>query len=151
MRRVLLVAVALWAAPALFAARANFEPASKTWTLSSDQISATFQLTSQGLFLAQAITHLPSGDTWSASPNQPTSPVQFTAGGDTFDAGRSYTLIDQYSQSIQPSGVRQYVVLQDLTGVAQITVRLEVYDGQPVLRYGTTYRNTGGSPVYVTA
>lgn len=150
MRRAPLL-VALWAAPALFAAHTNFEPATKTWTLSSDQVTATFQFTSQGLFLAQSITHLPSGDTWTANPNQPTSPVQFTAGTDTFDANRSFTLIDQYTQTIQPSGVRQYIVLQDLTGVAQITVRLEVYDGQPVLRYGTTYRNTGGSPVYVTA
>ena len=43
------------------------------------------------------------------------------------------------------------MVLQDTAGAAQVTVILEVYDGQPVLRFSTRYRNTGGAPVFVTA
>lgn len=151
MRRILPILAVLVASPALFAAQATFDPSSRTWTLASDQITATFQLTPQGFFLAQSFTNLQSGDQWNAIPGQPSSPIQFTAGTDTFDANRQFTLLDQYTQTLQPSGVRQYVILQDVLTFAQITVRLEVYDGQPVLRYGTSYRNTSGAPVYITA
>jgi len=144
--------LAAWlAAPASFAAQTTFNSVSRIWTLKSDQITATFQLTAQGFFHTQSILNSATGDQWAPPAGQPTSPINFTAGSDTFDVSRQYTLLDQYSHSIAPSGVRQYVVLQDLTGVARITLILEVYDGQPVLRYSSSYLNSGGSPVYVTA
>jgi alpha-galactosidase len=149
-RRILLIPL-LFAAPVLFGAQATFDKVERTWTLSSDRITAIFQFTSDGYFLLRSVADPASGDQWNPLPGLPASPVVFTAGTDSFDASRQYTLLDQYSQSINTSGVRQYVVLRDLTGVAQITVMLEVYDGQPVLRYCTRYRNTGGVPVYVTA
>jgi alpha-galactosidase len=151
MRGIPAISALLLVAPTLFGAQASFNSIDRIWTLTSDRVTATFQLTPQGFFLAQSLTDLQSGDQWNPLPGQPSSPVLFTAGSDTFDASRQYTLLDQYTQSIDPSGVRQYVVLQDLTGVAQITVMLEVYDGQSILRYSTRYRNTGGAPVYLTA
>jgi len=48
---------------------------------------------------------------------------------------RPFLLLDQYIQTIDPSGLRQYIVLQDLNSAARITVIFEVYDNQPVLRY----------------
>ena len=90
-----------------------------------------------------------SGDQWTPAPNQPTSPVWLQTSADMFDAQRPYVLLDQFAQSISPSGMRQYIVLQDWNGTAQITVILEVYDNQPVLRYSLRYRNLTASPVYV--
>jgi len=151
MSRNLAISTALLTVPALFGAQSAYDPAVRTWTLTSDQVAASFQLTSQGFFVAQSFVNLQSGDQWNAVPGHASSPIQFIAGRDTFDVNRQYNLVDQYTQSLQPSGVRQYIVLGDLTGVAQITLTLEVYDGQPALRYATTYRNTSGATVYVTA
>ena len=56
----------------------------------------------------------------------------------------------QYTRKIDPNGLRQYIVLQDPTGAAQITVILDIYENQPVLRYSLVLRNLKASPVYVT-
>ena len=144
--------ILLWmaiAAPLGFGAQSVFDPSQNIWTLSNGWISAVFQLTPDGYFLTRQIADLQSGDQWTPSPNRPTSPVRLQAGADVFDAQRPFLLLDQYRQSINPSGMRQYIVLQDLNNAAQITVILEVYDDQPVLRYSLIYRNLTASQVYV--
>ena len=144
--------ILLWmalVAPLSFGAEAIFDPTQITWTLGNGWISAVFQFTPDGYFLTRQISDLQSGDQWTPSANRPTSPVRLQAGADVFDAQRQFVLLDQYSQPVNPSGVRQYVVLQDLNSAAQITVILEVYDNQPVLRYSLIYRNLTASQVYV--
>ena len=145
--------ILLWmavAAPLGFGAQSIFDPSQNIWTLSNGWVRAVFQLTPDGYFLTRQISDLESGDQWTPSPNRPTSPVGFRAGADVFDARRPFLLLDQYRQSINPSGLRQYIVLQDLANAAQITVILEVYDNQPVLRYSVSYRNLTASQVYVS-
>src|ERR1035438_7518867 len=85
-----------------------------------------------------------------APSNQPSSLIHLQAGNDVFDAHRQYSLLDQYTVSVSPSGVRQIILLQDLANAAQITVVLDIYDNQPVLRYNLRYRNLTASPEYVT-
>ena len=145
--------ILLWmavAAPLSFGAQSIFDPSQNTWTLGNGWIRAIFQLSPDGYFLTQQISDLQSGDQWTPSPNRPTSPVRLQAGTDVFDAQRPFLLLDQYTQNVNPSGLRQYIVLQDLNSAAQITVILEVYDNQPVLRYSLRYRNLTASQVYVT-
>ena len=145
--------ILLWmavAAPLSFGAQSIFDPSQNIWTLSNGWIRAVFQLSPDGFFLTRQISDLQSGDQWTPSPNRPTSPVRLRAGTDVFDAQRPFLLLDQYAQNVNPSGVRQYIVLQDLNSAAQITVMLEVYDNQPVLRYSLRYRNPTGYQVYVT-
>src|SRR5262249_29698620 len=61
-----------------------------------------------------------------------------------------YTLLNQTVQAItSPSGVRQSIILLDTKGAAQITVVLEMYDDQPVLRYNLRYRNLTSTTVAV--
>jgi hypothetical protein len=145
--------ILLWMAVAVplgFGAQSIFDPTQNTWTIGNGWISAVFQLSPDGHFLTQQISDLQSGDQWTTSPNRPTSPVRLQAGTDVFDAQRPFLLLDQYTQTVNPSGLRQYIVLQDLTSPAQITVLLEVYDHQPVLRYSLLYRNLTASQVYVS-
>ena len=97
------------------------------WTLSNGWIRAIFQLTPEGYFLTRQISDLQSGDQWTASPNRPTSPVRLQADSDLFDAQTQFLLMAQYAESINPGGVRQSVVLQDVKGRAQITVIFELY------------------------
>src|SRR5208283_3349497 len=93
---------------------------------------------------------LQTGESWMAPANQPSSPIHLQAGNDVFDASRQYSLLDQYTVSASPSGVRQVILLQDVANAAQFTVIFDIYDNQPVLRYGLRYRNTTGATAYVT-
>src|SRR5579872_2897990 len=134
-----------------FAAQSTFDADQNIWTLNNGAIQAAFQLTSTGNFITLYISSLQSGDVWGSSPGQLSSLIHLQAGSNTFDAHRQYRLTDHYTEATTPSGVRQYIVLQDLSGAAQITVILEAYDNQPVLRYTRRYRNLTGAPVFLTS
>jgi len=151
MRKGAIIFAWLSAAEIASGAQATFDPTSNTWAVNSGAIRATFQLTPQGNFLTQSISDPQRGAVWSASASQPSSLVHLQAGNDLFDAHRQFILLDQYTQTITPSGVRQYIVLLDANNAAQITVTVDVYDNQPVLRYGVRYRNLTAAPVYVTS
>ncbi|SPE42930.1 Glycoside hydrolase, clan GH-D [Candidatus Sulfopaludibacter sp. SbA3] len=135
---------------ASFGAQSGFDANQNVWSLTNGVVEATFQLTADGHFVTQSIASLQSGDLWTAAPGQPSSLIHFQAGNDVFDAHRQYTLSDQYTQPINPSGVRQVIVLNDINGAATITVNIDIYDTQPVIRYSLRYRNLTTSPQYVT-
>ncbi len=141
----------LCAAGAALASQATFDASSNTWVLNSGALQAGFCLTPQGNFITQFISDPQGAAAWVASPAQPSSIVHLQAGSDLFDANRQFTLLDQYTQPITSGGVRQFIVLLDANNAAQITVILEIYDNQPVLRYSLTYRNLTAAPVYVTS
>jgi hypothetical protein len=144
-----LAAQALATAPA-FGAQSIFDPNQNIWTLGNGWLQAVLRLSPDGCFLIQGLADLHSGDVWTGSANRPVSPIDIRTNSDLFDAQRPFQLVDQYTRKIDPNGLRQYIVLQDLNGAAQITVILEVYDNQPVLRYSLELRNLKASTVYVT-
>src|SRR5580765_8298609 len=121
--------------------QSNFDPERNTWDLSNGLIRASFQLTAEGFFLTQQISDLQSGDQWTASPSRPASLIRLQADNDLFDAQTKYFLITHYAESVNPGGVRQFIVLQDVNGRAQITVILAMFDDHPVLRYSLKYKN----------
>ena len=141
---------ALLAGSAYGGAQSNFDPDRNTWTLSNDWIRASFQLTPEGFFLAQRISDVQSGDQWAASPNRPTSPVRLQAGSDLFDAQTPFLLVAQYAESVNPGGIRQFIVLQDVKGRARITVVVDLFNNHPVLRYSLKYKNLTAATTYVT-
>src|SRR5579872_4861226 len=134
-----------------YCAQSTFDASSNKWTLTNGQIQASFRLTAAGNFVTNSISNLLTGDNWSPPLSQPSSIIHLQAGNDLFDGNRQFLLLDQYTETIAPSGVRQYMVLQDVNGVAQITVNVDIYDNQPVIHYGVGYRNLTASPVYVTS
>ena len=134
-----------------FAAQANFNAEQNVWLLTNTVMQAAFQLTPDGRFLTQSISSFDSGDLWTAAPGQPSSLIHFQAGAGLYDAHTQYKLIDQYTQAISLSGVRQVIVLTDVNSTAQITLNIDIYDNQPVLRYHLRYRNLTGAPQYVTS
>src|SRR5260370_39735724 len=77
MRRLSILLWILLLAPAGFgASSAIFDASQNKWTLSNGWIKASFQLTPDGAFTTQQISDLKTGDTWTASPNRPTSPAR---------------------------------------------------------------------------
>jgi len=131
-------------------AQSVYDPNQNTWVLSNGWIQATFQITADGHFLTQSVNDLTTGDMWSAPANQPSSPIHLQAGNDIFDANRQYSLLDQYTVSLSPSGFQQVILLQDLAGAAQFTLLIDIYDNQPVLRFSLRYRNMTGGTAAVT-
>lgn len=151
MRKAILLAMVSLPATLGFGAQSSFDAPSNIWTLTNGSLKAVFQLTTDGHFLTREVSNLTTGDRWSASPNHPSSPVQLTEGSEVFDAQRQYKLLNQWTQAAAPSGVRQFIALQDLKRIAQITVVLEMYDNQPVLRYHLRWRNRTATTAYVTS
>jgi alpha-galactosidase len=139
----------LFAGLAFGGSQADFDPQQNLWTVSNGWIRATFQLTPEGYFLTRQISDLQAGDVWNTSPNRPTSPVRLQADKDVFDAQTQFLLTAQYAESINPGGVRQTVVLQDVRGRAQITVIFEMYNNNPVLRYSLKYKNLTAATTHI--
>ncbi len=143
----------LWVAavcPIGHAATASFDPTQNFWILNNGWIQVTVQLTADGHFRVQSLTDTQSGDSWFASGSQPVSPIHIQAGADLFDGQRLYSLLDQYTTTATPNGLRQVIQLQDLANAAQFTITFDIFDNQPVLRYHVTYRNMTGSTANVT-
>jgi hypothetical protein len=152
MRRATRKAVKLLLCMSLFvgvcpAAQSIFDASQNVWVLSNGWIRGSFQLRPDGLFSIQWIVDYQSGDLWTAPQNQISTPIRLQAGSEVYDETRAYTLIDQYAQSTTPSGVRQFIVLQDLQKTALITLILDIYDNQPVIRYHLCFRNLTASTV----
>ncbi len=133
-----------------FAAQSKFDPDQHTWLLTNGLIQASFQFTTDGRFLTQSIQSLQTGDFWTSAPAQPSTPIHFQAGAALFDAARQYLLTDQYTQPVGISGIRQVIVLNDSQGAAQVTLNLDIYDNQPVIRFNVRYRNLTPAVQYVT-
>ncbi len=147
-RTNLLLLVSFFAA---YAANSTFDADQKTWTLTNGSIRAVFQLTSDGFLQARSVSDIQTGDLWYSPPAQPMSPARFDTSVGTFDAQTQYDLVDHYTQKTNVPGIRQFIVLQDLKNLAQVTVILDLFDGQPVLRYRTRFRNLTGSDIYVNS
>src|SRR5438552_166502 len=142
--------IALVCMTARAAVQANYDTGQRIWNLSNGSISATFQLTPEGYFLTRQITDMQTGDVWIDSPNRPSSPVRLQTETDLFDASTSFTLYAYYCETLAIGGTRLNIVLQDLKGRAQITVVLEMYNDQPVIRYSLKYKNLTSSTAYIT-
>src|SRR5215471_3326095 len=134
MQTAKLLTCGLISATLLAGTRASYEADKRLWNLSNDWISASFQLSPEGYFLTRQIAGIRSGDVWTASPNQPQSLVSLKTDTDVFDAGTAYNLVRQFTEPVA-QGTRQTIVLRDLPGRAEMTLLLEIYTGQPVLRY----------------
>jgi len=145
-----LVGVWLSAGIAFGGAQSNFDPDHNIWDLSNGLIRARFQLTSSGNFLTSDLSDLQTGESWTPSANRTTSLVRLQTGGETFDAETQFLLVGQYAESLSSGGIRQTIVLQDVSARAQITVALELYTGHPVLRYSLKYKNLTGATARVT-
>jgi alpha-galactosidase len=129
------------------AAQSTFDPQQNSWTLTNGWISAQFALSPAGIFSVGWLADQQSGDVWMPRWGQITTPIRLQLGGDVYDESRQYTLFDHYTQSL-PNGIRQMIVLQDTNGASLITLVLDLYDNQPVLRYHARFRNLGSNTVY---
>jgi alpha-galactosidase len=152
MRRVLLTVLCISLSPSFhYGGQSLFDPQQNTWTLTNGWIRTVFQLTPEGYFRTLLLSDLRSGDQWHASPSDPMTPIRLQVGSDVFDAYRQYNLINHGAEVLGNNGIRQTIVLEDLSHTAEITLIFHMYEDQPVLRYHTRYRNLTGNTAHVNS
>jgi hypothetical protein len=129
--------------------QATFEPSSRHWTLDNKWIHAEFYLSEEGYFRSNGLTDLKTGDKWLPQSGRPTSVVRFEVDDVWWDQEMPFELVSQATESIKPAGLRQIIVLRDILQRGELTLHLEEFDNQPVLRYAIQFRNLTAGPVHV--
>ncbi|MBI3469747.1 MAG: alpha-galactosidase [Candidatus Solibacter usitatus] len=119
----------------------RYDPANQRWTLNNGGLEAVFSLSTSGVFAHERLTNLDTGDSWRASPQNPSSPIRLTVGGAIYGPRTQYRLVSQSAAAIPRDGYRQTIVLEDFPGQSRITLDLEMFAGQPVLRHAVSFVN----------
>ncbi|MDP8979459.1 MAG: alpha-galactosidase [Acidobacteriota bacterium] len=128
----------------------DFDLAQNRWNLTNGVITATLELTPNGNFQLDSLAHS-DGTVWTPPPDHPSSPLHFAVGDLAFDENTRYVLVNQFSKAIARGGFRQMIVLRDSENRVQVTLRLELFRNQPVLRHSVTVQNLTSDQVFITA
>src|ERR1700736_3130389 len=128
----------------------DFDATQNRWNLTNGVVTATLELTPSSTFQLDALAH--SDGTVCAPPtDHPSSPLHFSVDDKVFDESTQYVLVDQSQKAIGRGGHRQTIVLRDSENRVQVTLSLDLYRNQPVLRHSVTIENLTSDPVFVTA
>src|SRR6266853_4571568 len=143
----LLASISLRATPPF---QFDFDATQNRWNLTNGVLTATLELTPGGTFQLDSVTHS-DGTVWAPSPDHPSSPLHFSVDDRAFDENTQYVLVDQSQKPIGRGGYRQVIVLRDSENRVQVTLNLDLYRNQPVLRHSVTIENLTSNQVFVTA
>ena len=147
----------LCALAACFAAAASaqfhlgYDPEHRIWTVRNGVIEAVFHLTPSDTFEWQRLEDLRNGQAWTPPEGIAVAPFRFQVDEALIDARTHFRLVSHRAQAIARRGYRRTIVLRDLGGLGQLTLELEMYENQPVLRYRTRFRNLRPATVRVRA
>ncbi len=128
----------------------RFDEGQQSWTIGNQHIEAQFQLTSDGQFRYVSLKNLTTGHVWIPSADAPSAPFRLTLNGRSFDHRTKFRLLARESADIDREGLRETITLRAIDLPADLRLELEVYAGQPFLRYRSFYRNTGSSVDVIT-
>ena len=140
-----LVTLPLQAAPFDY----SFDSALNRWTLSNGVAAATFELTQTGQF--RMIQAGLAGQAWQAPAGGMSSPIRFALDGRVFDSSTQYVLIEQHTETTSRKGMRQVILLRDLSQTTQVQLNIDLFPNQPVVRFRSVVTNLGANSVYVTS
>ncbi|MBY0373397.1 MAG: hypothetical protein K2Q23_05345, partial [Bryobacteraceae bacterium] len=115
----------------------TYDPGFQFWRLTNGVVEAQFRLDRQaGFFALDSIRHLPAAHTWRRAPGRAATPVEATfRDGSRLDENTEYLLLEQFTEAIPRDGVRQVIRLQEAAGNFEVTIHLELYPNEPVLRH----------------
>jgi hypothetical protein len=119
----------------------RFDPVRRAWSLKNGAIEAAFRLTERDTFELERLADLRNGDQWTSPAGVPASPVDLEVGGAHLSAETRFRLVGHSARSIDRRAYRQTIVLEDAGRLGLTQVELELYEGQPVLRYRVRFRS----------
>ena len=150
-------ALLLFAAAFVAAQEANntislaYDSGFQFWRLSNGVIEAQFRLDrQQGFFALDTLRHVPSASSWRRAAGRSATPVEVTfRDGTRLDAHTEYLLVDQFTEAIERRGQRQVIRLREAAGNFEVTVHLEMYPGEPVLRHRAFISNRRAQSAWI--
>ena len=127
---------------------ADFNPDTNTWTLKNGLIEAGFRLNDQKLF---QLVHLgrPGGKHWVGEGRAVSAPIFFNIDGKLLNESTQWDLVSTHEETAARNGVRQVIILRNAAANAQVTLRIEMYPGQPFLRTFYSYTNLDQSTHFI--
>ncbi len=121
--------------------RAEFTEENR-WILANGVVRATFAFTPQHTFQFETLEDLRNGEVWRAANQSVSSPIRFATTEEAVDGFSPLRIVSQSVQHIERgNGLRQTIVFDTLDEHFRLKLSLEIYDGQPVLRYSTVIEN----------
>ena len=150
MRTFLAIVVGIAAAASATAAAFDYkyDATQNRWDLNNGTVTAVFELTQSGYFQIDQIG-LP-GQPWSAPAAGHTSPIRFALNDQIFDSSTQYTLLEQHTETTTRNGMRQVITLLDSQALAKVQVHIDLFRGQPVVRFRTLVTNLSVDTAFVT-
>ncbi len=128
--------------PSLLVAQFQFNFSDEQrWTLSNGVIEATFAMTQRDTFEFESIRDLKTGDIWRSPEDALSSPIRFATENTAVDAWIPVRLVSHSRQAIDRRGMRQNIVLDELSGGFRIFLAIELFQHQPVMRYSVRVKN----------
>lgn len=128
--------------------RVDFDPDLRQWKLSNGSIEAAFRLSPEGFFEFQSLRDQASNTTWRSVAHS--SPIRLRVGDSWIDQDSQFRLLRQDSSMLPRGGMRQSIQLAELSGLGQIQIDFDLYDGLSVLRTGVRYRNSTEQSQFIT-
>jgi len=132
--------------------RIAFEEESRRWLISNGLLEAAFQLTPSGDFQFQDLRHLSTSWTKAGIPAPSLIRFRIKDGAQErwWDGTAGYQLLSHRETPTSRGGRQLSITLQDHARRLELTVDLEMFPKDPVLRYGVRLRNLSGETLYLT-
>ncbi|MBV6432995.1 MAG: hypothetical protein IANPNBLG_03156 [Bryobacteraceae bacterium] len=128
----------------------NYDAGQRRWTLANTIVEANFALNAEGNFRFEGFHSLHNhNNAWMAYPAG-SSPLRIDGDGFLFDQNTQYRLVATGRRQIPRNGMRYFIVLEDLERRGRLFIEIEMYLGQPAVRFSARLRNVNPQPLHVT-
>ena len=114
-------------------------------------MTARLQLDPEGRFALRALALNDGSVDWPALPTLNSSPIRFTLDATTYNANTAWTLASQSSTCAGSKSCTLSIHLLDAAKAVRVTLDLDIYSGQPVLRHSVRVTNLKSTPALVTS
>ncbi len=128
--------------------QADYDPSSRTWSLSNGLIEAQYRLNGNNRFRLQTLRR-PGGKQWVSGGRPLSWPIHLKIDDVVLGATTPWDLVGTSSEAAERGGRRHVIQLRNEEAKAEITFRLEMHPGQPFLRTFYSYRNLGQTRRFV--
>ncbi len=120
--------------------RFRFQSSQQAWILRNNNAQFEFRFSKDRVRFVRAF-EFRDRYAWTPPSGTVSIPFSIEAGGVTFDNTVAYRLVSHNVEAAGRGGTRQNIVLEDTRSLAEITLQMEMYPAQPVLRYRAILRN----------
>jgi alpha-galactosidase len=127
-----------------------FDRSDNIWSLSNDVANAQFEITPDHHFHLTTFSLLNQPNTWNTDSPRFSTPIRFGFDGTYYGTDTQWNLMSQNVSCPSDLSCVQTIVLQDLAATVEVSLKLWMYTGQPVLRHSVTITNLKAGTGFVT-